>query len=138
MDRGAPKRSKFIHVYSMFAQRNRRIATALDYFRFRTHTETDAFYVCALPKPERMAQMDLVPPSEQRVLYAGPQQAELLQCKRYLLPRVQGTNANTFVIREGLEQANALKTTQGQRWYLVKLHHTGHITSQRRHDADPR
>ena len=106
------------------------------YFRFGTHTEPDVFYECALPKPERLAKLDLVLPSKQKVLYAGLQQAEFLQCKRYLLARVQGINANTIAFLEGLEHACTLKTTQSQRWHLLKIHLNGHVTSQRRHHED--
>ena len=106
------------------------------YFRFGTHTEPDVFYACALPKPERLAKLDLVLPSKQKVLYAGLQQVDYLQCKLYLLARVQATNSNTVCFLEGLEFARTLKTTQSQRWHLLKIQLNGHVTSQRYHATE--
>ena len=103
---------------------------------FGTHTEPDVFYACALPTPERLAKLDLVLPSKQKVLYAGLQQVDYLQCKLYLLARVQATNSNTVCFLEGLEFARTLKTTQSQRWHLLKIQLNGHVTSQRYHATE--
>ena len=106
------------------------------YFYRGSHTEPETFYKCTLPTPERLAKLDLILLSKQKVLYRGLQESDLLQCKQYLLSRVQVLDNVAFL--DGLEHALTLKTNQGQRWHLFKIQFNGHVTSQRRHDADPR